>query len=343
MFSAVGVHVGQSTVAGKGLCPTYHSELVHGRLASLRTGPVRYAAGHGTAKTASSLHFLPSHGQRHVPSTADRGSWSLGTSHRCPPRQCVRKTAGRQRAPVRVMAASPEQAAVYIENLTVSVGDQNDRYEALKECSLVVPGGTLWMLLGPNGCGKSTLLMTLAGLLTPDAGFIRTSEPKSFVFQNPDHQLVMPTAAADVAFGLGAGGGQLSEDEVAARVAESLAEVGMGEYAQRAVHTLSGGQKQRVAIAGALAERSHLVLLDELTTFLDEADQRSVLETMRSVVGGKHAVTGLWVTHRLEELDYADGASYMDKGRVVFSGTPEEVRAFIQQLQNEAGGDEEVE
>jgi energy-coupling factor transporter ATP-binding protein EcfA2 len=59
------------------------------------------------------------------------------------------------------------------------------------------------MLLGPNGCGKSTLLRVLGGLLYPDAGLIQTDEPSGFVFQNPDHQVVMPTVAADVAFGLG--------------------------------------------------------------------------------------------------------------------------------------------
>jgi energy-coupling factor transporter ATP-binding protein EcfA2 len=68
---------------------------------------------------------------------------------------------------------------------------------------LQVQRGSLHMLLGPNGCGKSTLLRVLGGLLYPDAGVVQADEPSGFVFQNPDHQVVMPTVAADVAFGLG--------------------------------------------------------------------------------------------------------------------------------------------
>lgn len=141
----------------------------------------------------------------------------------------------------------------------------------------------------------------------------------------------MPTAEADVAFGLGHL--DLTEEEVKSRVYTSLQAVGMSEYGQRPVQTLSGGQKQRVAIAGALAESSRVLLLDELTTFLDEADQMGVLEAVRNVVGG--SVTALWVTHRLEELDFADGAVYMEDGRVVLSGSVEDVKRYIHKQQEE--------
>lgn len=222
------------------------------------------------------------------------------------------------------------RAAIDVEGLSLSLG----KAQVLSGCSLRVPEGQLWMLLGPNGCGKSTLLKVLAGLLQPDSGRIRVDAPRGFVFQNPDHQVIMPTVNADVAFGLGRQGGtRPQEEEVQRRVAEALRAVGMDGYGQRLVSTLSGGQKQRVAIAGALAEDSHVLLLDELTTFLDTGDQRAVIRAVRSVVGSARPVTALWVTHRLEELQYADGAAYMDRGRVVAMGRVADVSNYIVQQQ----------
>ncbi|CAM6105256.1 unnamed protein product [Calypogeia fissa] len=223
--------------------------------------------------------------------------------------------------------------AIAIKDLALSVkGDRGD-VPVLKDCSLNVPEGQFWMLLGPNGCGKSTLLKAMAGLLRPNGGQMYVIGPRSFVFQNPDHQVVMPTAEADVAFG--SGRFDLPLEEVRKRVYESLDAVGMAEYAQRSVQTLSGGQKQRIAIAGALAESSRLLLLDELTTYLDSGDQIGVLEAVLKVVRGPHAVTALWVTHRLEELEYADGAAYMENGRVVLSGSVADIKKHIQMRQEE--------
>eukprot|EP00775_Hariotina_reticulata_P004769 gene4769-5019_t len=100
----------------------------------------------------------------------------------------------------------------------------------------------------------------------------------------------------------------------------------MSDFMHRATHTLSGGQRQRVAIAGALAEDPKLLLLDELTTFLDVEDQFGVLEAVKSVTHQRRDVTAVWVTHRFEELDYADAASYMENGRVVFTGSPQQMK-----------------
>ncbi|XP_050257888.1 ABC transporter I family member 10 [Quercus robur] len=202
----------------------------------------------------------------------------------------------------------------------------------LRDCSLRIPSGQFWMLLGPNGCGKSTLLKILAGVLSPTNGTVYVKRPKSFVFQNPDHQVVMPTVEADVAFGLGKF--NLTCGEVRSRVSKALDAVGMSDYLQRSVQTLSGGQKQRVAIAGALAEACKVLLLDELTTFLDENDQIGVIKAVRNSLDSSEEVTALWVTHRLEELEYADGAVYMENGEVVMQGDAASILDFIRVRQS---------
>ncbi|KAG5019433.1 hypothetical protein JHK82_015361 [Glycine max] len=227
----------------------------------------------------------------------------------------------------------PENFAIEGRNLKFSFTTrQTQDVPVLKDCSIRIPCGQFWMLLGPNGCGKSTLLKILAGLLTPTSGTVYVNGPKSFVFQNPDHQVVMPTVDSDVAFGLGKI--NLAHDEVKSRVSRALHAVGLSDYMKRSVQTLSGGQKQRVAIAGALAEACKVLLLDELTTFLDEADQVGVIKAVRNSVDTSAEVTALWVTHRLEELEYADGAIYMEDGKVVMHGDAASIRSFIEARQS---------
>jgi energy-coupling factor transport system ATP-binding protein len=99
--------------------------------------------------------------------------------------------------------AGSNDDSVEVSGLTVELGKGKERRQVLKGVDLRVRRGTLHMLLGPNGCGKSTLLRVLGGLIEPGGGDVRTDQPSGFVFQNPDHQVVMPTVAADVAFGLG--------------------------------------------------------------------------------------------------------------------------------------------
>ncbi|CAO1943315.1 unnamed protein product [Urochloa humidicola] len=234
---------------------------------------------------------------------------------------------------VRASASHPPAApAIEGRDVGLSVTTRRGRVlPVLKGCSLHVPPGQLWMLLGPNGCGKSTLLKVLAGFLNPSAGTVHINRPCSYVFQNPDHQVVMPTVESDVAFGLGKL--NLPLDEVRSRVSKSLDAVGMLNYSQRPIQTLSGGQKQRVAIAGALAEASKVLLLDELTTFLDEHDQMGVIKAVGNSVAADGEVAALWVTHRLEELKYADGAIYMEDGQIIIQGDISTISRFIKKKQ----------
>lgn len=198
----------------------------------------------------------------------------------------------------------------------------------LQNCSLEVPRGQFWMLLGTNGSGKSTLLKLLAGLLEPQTGEIIVAQPLGFVFQNPDHQLVMPTVGADVAFGLVKE--KLSPQEVQARVREALAAVNLLELERRPIYALSGGQKQRIAIAGAIARHCEVLLLDEPTALLDPETQLELVAQVQRLVK-KRGLTALWVTHRLDELNYCDGAFLLERGRVTARGNPEAIKAKLRQ------------
>ncbi|MBO1347258.1 MAG: energy-coupling factor ABC transporter ATP-binding protein [Hormoscilla sp. GUM202] len=193
----------------------------------------------------------------------------------------------------------------------------------LNNCSLDVPKGSFWMLLGINGSGKSTLLRLVAGLLHPQSGQVQVSKPVGFVFQNPDHQLVMPTVGADVAFGLVAE--NLSPEVTRQRVAEALNAVNLLHLQRRPIYALSGGQKQRVAIAGAIARHCEVLLLDEPTALLDPDSQLDLVSLVRELVKSR-GLTALWVTHRVEELNYCDGAFLLEAGQVVDFGSPERLR-----------------
>ena len=192
--------------------------------------------------------------------------------------------------------------------------------QVLKSCSLQVPQGEFWMLLGNNGSGKSTLLKLLAGLLIPDSGSIITPYKTGFVFQNPDHQLVMPTVGADIAFGLVSE--NLSQTQTRQRVREALDAVNLLHLERRPIHALSGGQKQRIAIAGAIARNCEAILFDEPTALLDPDTQLELVVQVSNLVK-RRGLTALWVTHRLEELDYCDGAFLLERGKVTARGNPQ--------------------
>lgn len=189
-----------------------------------------------------------------------------------------------------------------------------DGSPALSDFSLTLPGPGLWMLVGDNGSGKSTLLRLIAGVLPPAGGNIHCPSPPALVFQNPDHQLLLPGCGSELLFHRP----ESADPSAAARrgaVEEALARVGLAGYAGRPIHSLSGGQKQRLAIASALISGARLLLLDEPTALLDPDSQGEVLGLIRELCSGEAPLTALWVTHRLEELDRCDGAMLLRRGR----------------------------
>lgn len=222
-------------------------------------------------------------------------------------------------------------------NLGIQVSNLNFNWangaSVLKSCSLEVPRGEFWMLLGTNGSGKSTLLRLIAGLLAPQSGEIRVLHPVGFVFQNPDHQLVMPTVGADVAFGLVEE--KLPLAQVRQRVEEALAAVNLLALQRRPIYALSGGQKQRVAIAGAIARRCEVLLLDEPTALLDPDSQLDLVAQVRRLVKSR-GITALWVTHRLDELNYCDGAFLLEQGTLVDQGEPKRLQQRLMKIEDVA-------
>ena len=187
-------------------------------------------------------------------------------------------------------------------------------HSALNHCSFTIPRPGLWMLVGGNGSGKSTLLRLIAGLLTPGRGRLQRPLKPALVFQNPDHQLLLPSCGSEIELALPE---QLPAAQRLARVEQVLEQVGLSGFRKRPIHSLSGGQKQRLAIAGALASEALLLLLDEPTALLDETSQLEVLRLIRDLCDRPNQpITALWITHRLEELRWCDGAARMERGSV---------------------------
>ena len=206
-------------------------------------------------------------------------------------------------------------------------------HTALNHCSFSIPGPGLWMLVGGNGSGKSTLLRLIAGLLEPGRGRLQRPLKPALVFQNPDHQLLLPSCGSDIELSLPAG---LGPAERLDAVEQALGQVGLSGFRRRPIHSLSGGQKQRLAIAGALASRAQLLLLDEPTALLDAESQQEVLELIRALCSREHQpITALWITHRLEELRWCDAAALVERGSV---GRWQNGAALQQKLRPLAGG-----
>ncbi|MCC3768422.1 energy-coupling factor ABC transporter ATP-binding protein [Streptomyces sp. UNOC14_S4] len=190
-------------------------------------------------------------------------------------------------------------------------------------------------VIGSNGSGKSTFARLLNGLLVPTEGRVgvdgldtrrRGKEVRrrvGFVFQDPDIQIVMPTVAEDLAFGLKGRG--LGKEEIRARVTEALEEYGLSEFRDHPAHLLSGGQKQLLAIAAVLVTGPRYVVFDEPTTLLDLRNKRRVGKLVREL--GQKVVV---VSHDLDLLADFDRVIVFDQGRVVADGPAEEsIAAYV--------------
>ncbi|MCH5153694.1 MAG: energy-coupling factor transporter ATPase [Clostridiales bacterium] len=220
------------------------------------------------------------------------------------------------------------------------VSGEDELTKALNKVSFAVERGEFIALVGCNGSGKSTLARLANGLITPDSGQVlvdgmpTTDKSALFdirkkigiVFQNPDNQMVTTIVEDDVAFGpenLG-----LPQDEIRARVDWALKSVGMQDYATSGPFRLSGGQKQRVAIAGVLAIKPELMILDEATGMLDPMGRREVLDVVKKLNRDENMAV-IMITHFMEEAAAADriivlngGAKQADGGKELFD-TPE--------------------
>ena len=196
----------------------------------------------------------------------------------------------------------------------VNFGWDDKKNLVLKNCSFSISKPGLWMLVGENGCGKSTLLKLIKGILQPTYGYIKRPSNLSLVFQNPDHQILMPTCGSELILNVK---GNLSKRVINYKVKHSLKSVGLEGFWKRPIHTLSGGQKQRLAIASAFISGSNFILMDEPTAFLDKLSRKKILDIIKSLIQNKtNPKTVLWITHRLDELVYADKVSVMRMGKL---------------------------
>ncbi len=207
---------------------------------------------------------------------------------------------------------------------------------AVNGVSFSVNKGEFVSIIGHNGSGKSTLARLVCGLLQADEGSINVwgldpSEQKNvfevrrhtgIVFQNPDNQMVASIVEDDVAFGpenLGVG-----REEIGRRIDWALSAVGMTEYRHSTPTRLSGGQKQRIAVAGVLAIRPDILILDESTAMLDPKGRREVIDVVRRL-NKEEGMTILLITHFMEEALLADRTIVMNRGEIVMQGAPRDI------------------
>jgi energy-coupling factor transport system ATP-binding protein len=168
------------------------------------------------------------------------------------------------------------------------------------------------MVVGKNGSGKSTLLKLINGIIKPQKGFIDSNANIGMVFQNPDHQILMPNCRSELLIHINQ---NLSDHEISKKIEYVLAQVGLTGFENRPIHTLSGGQKQRLTIASVLISNRNFILLDEPTALLDQTSQIKVLKTIKNLTSDhKNPISALWITHRYEELIYADAVAELKNG-----------------------------
>lgn len=213
-----------------------------------------------------------------------------------------------------------------------STGASKPVFERL---TLSIPRGRYFFLMGPNGSGKSTLGKLVKGILSPSSGQIRIAgqllkpgeiSPRiGYLFSNPENQIVSSVVEEDVAFGPGNLG--MDPALLSLRVEDSLRLVGMEGYRTHAPHLLSGGQQQKIVIAGLLAMECEALVLDEPTAMVDQEARQEILDLFLKLHRERN-MTFLHISHSLEEALWAEDLIYLEEGRILYSGPPEEFLAF---------------
>ena len=228
------------------------------------------------------------------------------------------------------------------ENLTFRYDEEGAL--ALDGVDIAIEEGSFTAILGHNGSGKSTLAKHMNAILLPSGGAVYVDgmntreEDRLFdirktagmVFQNPDNQIVATVVEEDVAFACENMG--MSSADIRKRVDESLAAVGMSEFARHAPHLLSGGQKQRVAIAGVLAMRPRCIVMDEPTAMLDPSGREEVMAAVRKL-NRETGMTVVLITHHMDEAAQADRVIVMKGGKVALDGTPKQVFCQVERME----------
>ena len=226
------------------------------------------------------------------------------------------------------------KSIIDVKNLSFRYKESQEYYD-VKDITFHVKRGEWLSIVGHNGSGKSTTVRLIDGLLEAESGEIvingqRLTEENvwnirrqiGMVFQNPDNQFVGATVEDDVAFGLENQG--LSRQEMKKRVEEALDLVGMSDLKKREPARLSGGQKQRVAIAGVVALRPAILILDEATSMLDPEGRRELIETVKEI-RKDYDMTVISITHDLEEVAMSDRVLVLKKGEIESTSSSREL------------------
>ena len=222
-----------------------------------------------------------------------------------------------------------------IEIKNLSFQYEGSSKKVLKNLNINIKEGEFICVLGHNGSGKSTTARLIDGLLVAESGQIIVDGQElteenvwdirdkiGMVFQNPDNQFVGATVEDDVAFGLENKG--VPYEEMASRVQEALEFVGMSEFKDREPARLSGGQKQRVAIAGIVAMRPSILILDEATSMLDPEGRQELIQSIKAI-RKEYGMTVLSITHDLDEVSLSDRVLVLKKGKVESVSSPREL------------------
>ena len=196
----------------------------------------------------------------------------------------------------------------------VSFSWPGKKENVINKCGFSINKKGLWMIVGKNGSGKSTLLKLISGIIKPSNGVINNLADVGMVFQNPDHQILMPNCKSELLLNITQ---KLSRKDIATKIDIALNKVGLAGFEKRPIHSLSGGQKQRLTIACSLISDKNFILMDEPTALLDVSSQQKVLEIIKDLTNNKrNPFTAVWITHRLEELSYADAVAEMKNGNL---------------------------